>query len=93
VIVSVVVGSNLSRALTGAAPLWGTLAASTAFVALHWLLAHLMAGFPRLGALLYHGLSRQDIAVALRQKGLTSAAQTRLLVIEPNGELSVLRSD
>jgi uncharacterized membrane protein YcaP (DUF421 family) len=112
VIVSVVVGSNLSRALTGGSPLWGTLAASAIFVALHWLLAHLIAGFPRLArivegaptsigkkgsvdetALLRHGLSREDIAVALRQKGLTSLSQTRLLVIEPNGKLSVFPCD
>lgn len=112
VIVSVVVGSNLSRTLTGSAPLWGTLAASALFVALHWLLAHLVAGFPGMArllegaptpigekgnidevALLRHGLSREDIAVALRQKGLTSVAQTRLLVIEPNGKLSVFPKD
>lgn len=40
IIVSVIVGSNLSRALTGSAALGGTLAATTLLMALHWLLAH-----------------------------------------------------
>jgi len=39
IVVSVVVGSNLSRALTGSAPLFGTLAATTLLMALHWVLA------------------------------------------------------
>jgi uncharacterized membrane protein YcaP (DUF421 family) len=43
IIVSIVVGSNLSRALTGDAPLWGTLAATTLLMALHWVLAHASA--------------------------------------------------
>lgn len=43
---SIVVGSNLSRALTGSAPLLGTLAATTLLVALHWVLSHLAARSP-----------------------------------------------
>jgi uncharacterized membrane protein YcaP (DUF421 family) len=39
IIVSIMVGSNLSRALTGGAPLLGTLAATTLLMALHWVLA------------------------------------------------------
>jgi uncharacterized membrane protein YcaP (DUF421 family) len=39
IVVSIIVGSNLSRALTGNAPLWGTLAATTALMLLHWALA------------------------------------------------------
>lgn len=38
-IVSVIVGSSLSRALTGQAALGGTLAATTVLMVLHWLLA------------------------------------------------------
>ena len=38
--VSIIIGSNLSRALTGNAPLWGTLAATTVVLLLHSLLAH-----------------------------------------------------
>lgn len=43
VIISIVVGSNLSRAPTGSAPLWGTLAATTLLMALHWVLAKVAA--------------------------------------------------
>ena len=40
IIVSVVVGSNLSRGLTGGAAFDETLAATTLLMALHWVLAH-----------------------------------------------------
>ena len=52
IIVSIVVGSNLSRALTGSAALLGTLAATTLLMALHWLLAHAAARSSRLSRLL-----------------------------------------
>ncbi len=39
IVVSIIIGSNLSRALTGNAPLWGTLAGTTVLLALHWMLA------------------------------------------------------
>lgn len=43
IVVSVVVGSSLSRALTGNAPLWPTLAAITVLMILHWAAAKLVA--------------------------------------------------
>lgn len=43
IIVSIVIGSNLSRALTGQAPLAGTMLATSVVLALHWLLAQLAA--------------------------------------------------
>lgn len=43
IIVSIVIGSNLSRALTGSAPLWGTLFATALLMVLHWLFAHAAA--------------------------------------------------
>jgi len=52
IIVSVLIGSNLSRALTGTAPLLGTLAACAVLVALHWLTSHLAALRPWLSHLL-----------------------------------------
>lgn len=52
IIVSIMVGSNLSRALTGSADLWGTLAATTLLVVLHAVLSHLGAAFPSFGRLL-----------------------------------------
>ncbi len=47
IVVSIVVGSNLSRALTGNAPLLGTLAATSLLLGLHWFLAN---GAARWGA-------------------------------------------
>jgi uncharacterized membrane protein YcaP (DUF421 family) len=41
IIVSMMIGSNLSRALTGSAQLWGTLVATLLLVCLHWVLARL----------------------------------------------------
>ena len=46
IVVSIIIGSNLSRTLTGSAPLWGTLAATTLLVGLHWVLARLVAASP-----------------------------------------------
>ena len=69
IIVSVMVGSCLSRAITGNAPLWGTLAASALIMALHWLLAHLTVlriGFSRL---------LEGHAVELAQRGKVSREQ------------------
>src|SRR5919199_1332388 len=51
IIVSIVVGSNLSRALTGSADLGGTLAATTLLMALHWLMAQGVARSKRLSHL------------------------------------------
>lgn len=52
IIVSIIVGSNLSRALTGQAALGGTLAATTVLMALHWFLAQAAARSPRLAEIL-----------------------------------------
>ncbi len=46
IIVPVIAGSSLSRALRGNAPLWGTLAAVTTLLVLHWLLSHAAALSP-----------------------------------------------
>jgi len=43
IIVSIIVGSNLSRALTGEASLGGTLAATAVLMLLHWILAQTAA--------------------------------------------------
>jgi uncharacterized membrane protein YcaP (DUF421 family) len=52
IVVSIIIGSNLSRALTGSAPLWGTLAATTLLVALHGVLALLVATSRRFSRLI-----------------------------------------
>ncbi len=51
-VVAIVIGSNLSRTITGNAAFGGTLVASLVFVVLHWVLAQLAYHFPSLGALL-----------------------------------------
>jgi uncharacterized membrane protein YcaP (DUF421 family) len=43
IVVSVVIGSNLSRAMTGNAPLMAVLVASTLLIAVHWLLSLALA--------------------------------------------------
>lgn len=52
IIVSIIVGSSLSRAVTGNAALFGTLAAMTLLIGLHWVLAHAAARSARLSKLL-----------------------------------------
>src|SRR3954447_9357628 len=51
IVVAIVVGSNLSRALTGNAPLLGTLVATTLLMALHRVLAPAAARSPCLSKL------------------------------------------
>ena len=51
VVLSIVIGSSLSRAMIGSAPLLGTLAACAALVALHVLLAHGVARSPAFSAI------------------------------------------
>ena len=110
IIVSIIIGSNLSRALTGNAPLFGTLAASTALVLLHWVFAYAAArsrGFSRLvegfhvdlgkngeldrKAVRRWAVSEADINEALRQEGLEDVSQTRALILEPSGKISILK--
>jgi uncharacterized membrane protein YcaP (DUF421 family) len=47
-VISIVIGSNLSRAMTGGVPFWGTLASVVVLVVLHLLLAHGVARNPAL---------------------------------------------
>lgn len=73
-IISIVVGSNLSRAMTGGVPFWGTLASVAVLVALHLTVAALVARNPRCSALIEGGpvlLARDgqiDEASRLRSK-------------------------
>lgn len=73
IVVSIIVGSSLSRALTGTAALGGTLIATTAMMALHWVLAQTAARWPRFADVV-EGLpihlkrdGRPDRATLLRQ--------------------------
>jgi uncharacterized membrane protein YcaP (DUF421 family) len=49
IIVSVVIGSNLSRAITGNAPIVPVLCATAAILFLHGVLAHIAVWLPRFG--------------------------------------------
>ncbi|MFN4040187.1 MAG: DUF421 domain-containing protein [Brevundimonas sp.] len=46
IILAVIVGSNLSRALTGSAPFWPTIIATLVIVALHAALSHAVVRWP-----------------------------------------------
>lgn len=50
IVVSVVFGSSVSRAITGNAPFFGTLAAMAVLVALHWILGRLVVKSRRISA-------------------------------------------
>jgi uncharacterized membrane protein YcaP (DUF421 family) len=52
IIVSIIVGSSLSRALTGSAPLVGTLVATALLMVVHWALAQAAARWPSASRLL-----------------------------------------
>jgi uncharacterized membrane protein YcaP (DUF421 family) len=62
-VISIIVGSNLSRAMTGGVPFWGTLASVAVLVALHLVLAHAVARSPRLSKLV------EGSPVVLAEKG------------------------
>lgn len=51
IVVSIIVGSNLSRIVTGNSPVVGTLLATTLLLAMHWFFAHLAARSPALSRL------------------------------------------
>jgi len=111
IIVSIIIGSNLSRAFTGQAPLGGTLSSTTLLVCLHWLLAHAAARSPRASlvlegsmtelvrdgtresaTLVREAISEADLHEALRAAGLTRLAEARLIALEPNGKISVIKA-
>ena len=48
-VISIIIGSNLSRAMTGSIPFWPTLASVAVLVGLHLLLAHAVTRSPALG--------------------------------------------
>jgi uncharacterized membrane protein YcaP (DUF421 family) len=111
IIVSIVVGSNLSRALTGGVPLWGTLAATAVLVLLHLVVSMVVARNRRMSewiegrasvlarggtlderARLRHKISMSDIEEALRQHGVQAVEKTSLIVLEPSGEITVIKA-
>ncbi len=110
IIVAIVTGSTLSRALTGNADLFGTLAATTLLMILHSALAHAAARHPMLsrlfegppvrlaesgqvddGLLRKHAVSPAALEQALRSAGVEHSGGARLVVLEPNGRISVVK--
>jgi uncharacterized membrane protein YcaP (DUF421 family) len=71
IIVSIVIGSNLSRALTGNAPLWGTLAGTSLLLFLHWGLARAATLSPMVSKLFEGG------PIVLARNGMPSADTLR----------------
>ena len=71
---------ELSRALTGSAQLWGTLAATTLLVALHWVLALLVASSPGFSRVVEGGpveLARHGAPKPFVRRATRSARRTR----------------
>lgn len=84
IIVSIIVGSNLSRALTGGAPLLSTIAATTLLMALHWVLARGVARSALLSRLVEGDsieLARSGVArpIVLARNGISDKDFTEAL--------------
>lgn len=77
IIVAIVTGSTLSRALTGNADLFGTLAATTLLMVLHWCVSHASARWPALSRLV------EGLPVRLGSQGRVSEALLRRNAISP----------
>jgi len=110
IILSIIIGSSLSRALTGGAPLLGTLAAAAVLAALHVVVGHLVA-YSRTLSVLIEGepielgadgridhrarrrtmISECDIYEALRARGLENERDTKRIVLEASGAISILK--
>jgi len=71
IILTVIVGSNLSRALTGSAPFWPTVVATLVLVMLHATLSHAVIRWPSLSSAL------KGRSVCLIEKGEVNEAALR----------------
>lgn len=85
VVMSIIVGSALARALTGSAPLPGTMAAAAVLALLHWLMAHCVARYPRLGRWI------EGAPVVLMQDGHVNDAVRRRHMISQSDLAEALR--
>lgn len=84
IVVTVIIGSNLSRALTGSAPFVPTLVASALFVALHRVIATLCVGSPWLERIVKGRPvnlieNRRPDAAALKREAVSQADLYELL--------------
>ncbi len=110
VIVGIMLGSIMSRAINGSAPFLPTLAAGAVLVGAHWPLAYLASrtdwfgtqvkgrpvlliedGAVQSGGMKEAGLSRHDLAQALRLQGQEpDPSKVRFAYLERNGRISVV---
>jgi len=112
VVLSIVIGSSLSRALTGSAPLPGTLLACAVLASLHVAMAHGVARSKRFSRMVEggpievgrdgsvdqgvrkrHMISLGDLMEALRKKGIEDVSETKRIVLEASGEITVIKSE
>jgi len=110
IILSVFIGSSLSRVLTGSAPMLGTLAAAAVLTALHVLVGYLVASNKTLSRLIEGDpvelavdgridhrarrrtmISESDIREALRARGLEDEGDTKRIVLEASGAITVIK--
>jgi uncharacterized membrane protein YcaP (DUF421 family) len=96
-VVTVIIGSNLSRALTGNAPFLPTLAASLAFVVLHRMLAQLALHLPWLGVALKGSpktlvVDGEPQARAMRQEAITAHDLEEALRLKGLARMDEVRS-
>jgi uncharacterized membrane protein YcaP (DUF421 family) len=87
IIVSIIMGSSLSRALTGAAPLGGTMLAMTLLAFLHWVLARMAARSQRFARLV------EGSAAILGQSGAVFEGELRRHNISETDMQEALRKE
>jgi uncharacterized membrane protein YcaP (DUF421 family) len=87
IVVSVIVGSALGRAMTGGAPLPGTMAAAAVIVVLHVALSHLVARSKQVSHLL------EGQAVSLVDHGLIDHKARKAHMISENDLNAALRKE
>ena len=89
IVVSIMVGSNLSRALTGGAELWGTMAATTLMMVLHAVLAQVAARSPWLAKVLEGAMIPLALGGSERSATLERHAVTRTDLAEALRQVGV----
>ena len=78
IVIAIVIGSSLSRALTGNAKLIDTLVATTVFLLLYWALDHLAARWPVLGRVV------KGRPIPLIENGRIRGAEMRASAVTPH---------
>jgi len=87
IIVSIIIGSSLSRALTGSAPMPGTLAAVAVLVLLHLVLAYAVAGSKSLSRLI------EGVPVTLARGGILNEKARLWHAVSESDVCEALRSE